>query len=99
MPPDDSFLRRVVTVLSAFRPEDDDLSPAELARRSGLPKSTAHLDTGLLAAGGHGEVLGALSVSGWTNRVRLAVVAPAVHTTALTLSRMLGERAHRTPHG
>ncbi|MEU8250339.1 IclR family transcriptional regulator [Nonomuraea sp. NPDC048916] len=45
MPPgtaDESFLHRVVTVLSAFRPEDDGLGAAELARRTGLPKSTVH---------------------------------------------------------
>ncbi|GAA4396366.1 IclR family transcriptional regulator [Actinomadura sp. NPDC048032] len=54
VPSEESFLRRVVAVLSAFRPEDDGLGPAELARRSGLPKSTAHrialdlVDAGLL---------------------------------------------------
>ncbi|MFF5264706.1 IclR family transcriptional regulator [Actinomadura viridis] len=42
MPSGDSYLRRVVAVLSAFRAEDDDLGAAELARRSGLPRSTAH---------------------------------------------------------
>ncbi|MFD0904212.1 IclR family transcriptional regulator [Actinomadura sediminis] len=42
MPSDDSFLRRVVAVLTAFRADDDGLGAAELARRSGLPKSTAH---------------------------------------------------------
>ncbi|MFA1541989.1 IclR family transcriptional regulator [Actinomadura monticuli] len=42
MPPDDTFLRRAVAVLTAFRADDDGLGAAELARRSGLPKSTAH---------------------------------------------------------
>lgn len=42
MPSDDSFLRRAVAVLTAFRADDDGLGAAELARRSGLPKSTAH---------------------------------------------------------
>jgi DNA-binding IclR family transcriptional regulator len=37
-----------------------------------------------------GEVLGALSVSGWTSRVPLRQVSPAVHTAALALSRTLG---------
>ncbi|WP_395109564.1 IclR family transcriptional regulator [Actinomadura sp. SCN-SB] len=37
-----------------------------------------------------GEVLGALSVSGWSNRMPLRHVAPAVHTAALALSRTLG---------
>jgi DNA-binding IclR family transcriptional regulator len=64
MPPDDSFLRRVVTVLDAFRPEDDGLSAAELARRSGLPRSTAHriaadlVEAGLLERRGTGVRLG-----------------------------------------
>ncbi|MFD0686244.1 IclR family transcriptional regulator [Actinomadura fibrosa] len=54
MPSDESFLRRAVAVLSAFRADDDGLGAAELARRSGLPKSTAHrialdlVDAGLL---------------------------------------------------
>ncbi len=38
----DSYLHRVVRVLSAFRAEDDELGPSELARRTGLPKSTVH---------------------------------------------------------
>ncbi|QFG20082.1 IclR family transcriptional regulator [Actinomadura sp. WMMB 499] len=42
MSSDDSFLRRAVAVLTAFRADDDGLGAAELARRSGLPKSTAH---------------------------------------------------------
>ena len=40
--------------------------------------------------GRDGEVLGALSASGWSNRMRLDRVAPAVHTAALALSRALG---------
>ncbi|HEY8481819.1 MAG TPA: IclR family transcriptional regulator [Spirillospora sp.] len=42
MASDETFLRRVVAVLTAFRADDDALGAAELARRSGLPKSTAH---------------------------------------------------------
>ncbi|GAA0257994.1 IclR family transcriptional regulator [Actinomadura nitritigenes] len=42
MPSDDTFLRRAVAVLTAFRADDDGLGAAELARRSGLPRSTAH---------------------------------------------------------
>lgn len=56
MPPpvraDDTFLRRAVAVLTAFRADDDGLGAAELARRSGLPKSTAHrIALDLVAAG------------------------------------------------
>lgn len=48
----DTFLGRAVAVLAAFRAEDDGLGPAELARRSGLPKSTAHrIALDLVAAG------------------------------------------------
>ena len=43
--------------------------------------------------GADGEVLGALSVSGWSTSVRLDHVAPAVRTAALALSRTLGHRA------
>jgi DNA-binding IclR family transcriptional regulator len=39
---DESYLRRVSSVLGAFRAEDDSVSTAELARRTGLPKSTVH---------------------------------------------------------
>jgi IclR family acetate operon transcriptional repressor len=35
-------------------------------------------------------VLGALSVSGWSTRMRLDQVSPAVRTAALALSRTLG---------
>ncbi|WP_433461675.1 IclR family transcriptional regulator [Spirillospora sp. CA-128828] len=42
VPSEDGFLRRAVAVLSAFRADDDALGAAELGRRSGLPKSTAH---------------------------------------------------------
>lgn len=37
-----------------------------------------------------GSVLGAISISGWSNRMRLSRVAPAVHTAALGISRTLG---------
>ncbi|GAA4227560.1 IclR family transcriptional regulator [Actinomadura meridiana] len=42
MAPSGSFLGRAVALLSAFRADDDDLGAAELARRSGLPRSTTH---------------------------------------------------------
>ncbi|TWH19162.1 IclR family transcriptional regulator [Prauserella rugosa] len=39
--------------------------------------------------GSDGTAVGALSLSGWTTRMRLERVAPAVRTAALALSRML----------
>ena len=51
---DETYLHRVVAVLGAFRGEENAVSPAELARRVGLPKSTVHrivaslVDEGLL---------------------------------------------------
>src|ERR1700742_5042020 len=39
---DQTYLHRVVAVLSAFRGEENAVSPAELARRVGLPRSTVH---------------------------------------------------------
>ncbi|WP_285572360.1 IclR family transcriptional regulator [Actinoallomurus iriomotensis] len=50
--PDDSYLRRVVAVLGAFRAEDGEVGAAELARRTGLPKSTVHRITVALAEEG-----------------------------------------------
>ena len=41
MPPK-SVLGRALTLLTAFRPGDAELTLAELARRTGLPKTTAH---------------------------------------------------------
>ena len=41
MPPK-SVLGRALTLLTAFRPGDAELTLAELARRTGLPKPTAH---------------------------------------------------------
>ncbi|TDE19857.1 IclR family transcriptional regulator [Actinomadura sp. 6K520] len=52
MASDDTFLRRAVAVLTAFNADDDGLGAAELARRSGLPRSTAHrIALDLVAAG------------------------------------------------
>src|SRR6202012_4186845 len=39
---DQTYLHRVVAVLGAFKSEENAVSPAELARRVGLPKSTVH---------------------------------------------------------
>jgi IclR family transcriptional regulator, acetate operon repressor len=48
---DETYLHRVVTLLGAFR-EENAVSPAELARRTGLPKSTVHrIVASLLAEG------------------------------------------------
>ncbi|MFA1545882.1 helix-turn-helix domain-containing protein [Actinomadura chokoriensis] len=66
------LLRRAVAVLTAFRADDGGLGAAELARRSGLPKSTAHRIALDLAEAGLLE--------------RDGTRAPAVHTAALTLS-------------
>lgn len=43
---------RISALLSAFRPGDDALGVSELARRTGIPKSSAHRLTGHLAASG-----------------------------------------------
>lgn len=45
---DETYLHRVVAVLAAFRAEEDAVSPAELARRAGLPKSTVQTGAPLL---------------------------------------------------
>lgn len=63
-PAEDSYLHRVVTVLRAFQAEDGVLGAAELARRTGIPKSTVHritvalTDEGLLERQGSGVRLG-----------------------------------------
>ena len=59
-----SYLHRVVTVPNAFRAEEDTVGAAELARRTGMPKSTVHritaalADEGLLERHGSGVRLG-----------------------------------------
>ncbi len=40
--PPNSVLARTMTLLTAFRPGDTELTLAELARRTGIPKPTAH---------------------------------------------------------
>jgi IclR family transcriptional regulator, acetate operon repressor len=42
VPSEDSVLGRSATLLGAFRPGDDVLSLAEIHRRTGMPKPTAH---------------------------------------------------------
>ena len=42
--------------------------------------------------GSNSEVLGAMSVSGWSTRVRLGSAAPAIRTATQALSRTLGYR-------
>jgi IclR family transcriptional regulator, acetate operon repressor len=68
----------------------------ELARirRAGVAYDHEESGLGIVCAaspvlGVDGEVLGALSVSGWSGRMRLDQVSPAVHTAALALSRTL----------
>lgn len=41
-----------------------------------------------------GSALGAISISGWSNRMRIARVAPAVRTAALGISRALSGATH-----
>lgn len=60
----DSMLTRGLALLSAFGPGDTEVTLSELARRSGLPKPTAHrlvaelLDSGFLERGQRGLLLG-----------------------------------------
>ncbi|RAY16341.1 IclR family transcriptional regulator [Actinomadura craniellae] len=66
-------------------------------RRAGVAYDHEESGLGIVCAAGPvlgagGEVLGALSVSGWSGRMRLDQVSPAVHTAALALSRTLGHR-------
>lgn len=49
---DPSLVARVAALLTAFRPGDDTLGISELARRTGLPKSSVHRLTGSLLAHG-----------------------------------------------
>jgi IclR family transcriptional regulator, acetate operon repressor len=49
---DETYLHRVVAVLQAFKAEEDAVSPAELARRAGLPRSTVHRIVASLAEEG-----------------------------------------------
>ena len=49
---DPSTVARIAALLTAFRPGDDALGISELARRTGLPKSSVHRLTGGLLAHG-----------------------------------------------
>ncbi|GAA1082089.1 IclR family transcriptional regulator [Tsukamurella spumae] len=49
---DGATVDRIASVLSAYRPGDGGLGVSELARRTGLPKSTVHRLTGYLVAAG-----------------------------------------------
>jgi IclR family transcriptional regulator, acetate operon repressor len=66
-------------------------------RQSGTAYDREESGPGIVCAaspilGVGGEVLGALSLSGWSNRMRLDQIAPAVRTVALALSCDLGRR-------
>lgn len=72
----------------------------ERIRRDGVAYDREESGHGIVCAaspvlGRDGEVLGALSASGWSARIRLDRVAPAVHTATLALSRTLGRNDHR----
>lgn len=79
---------RTVTAPGIFR--------TQLARiaRDGISYDREESGIGVVCAGApllgsDGAAVGALSLSGWTNRMRLDRVAPAVRTAALALSRLL----------
>jgi DNA-binding IclR family transcriptional regulator len=101
-----SSLETVRAVLGGDLPrvsERSTVAPGLLAkelaavRQTGVAYDREESGPGIVCAaspvlGPGGEVLGALSVSGWSNRMRLGQVAPAVRTAALALSRALGHR-------
>jgi IclR family transcriptional regulator, acetate operon repressor len=67
-------------------------------RREGTAYDREESGPGIVCAacpilGPKGEVLGAMSISGWSTRVRLGHIAPAVRTATLALSRTLRYRA------
>lgn len=73
-------------------------SELDRIRQTGVAFDREESGPGIVCAaspilGADGEVLGALSVSGWTTRLRLDQVSPAVRTATLALSRSLGHRA------
>jgi len=73
-------------------------SELDRIRRDGVAFDREESGPGIVCAaspvlGAGGDVLGALSVSGWTTRLRLDHVSPAVRTATLALSRSLGHRA------
>ncbi|MCP2251609.1 transcriptional regulator, IclR family [Prauserella aidingensis] len=79
---------RTVTAPGLFRTQ-----LATIAR-DGIAYDREESGVGVVCAGAplvgsDGTAVAALSLSGWTNRMRLDRVAPAVRTAALTLSRLL----------
>jgi DNA-binding IclR family transcriptional regulator len=100
-PPDtvSAVLEGELTRLSERSVVAPGLLARELAaiRKAGVAYDREESGPGIVCAaspvlGADGEVLGALSVSGWTSRMRLDHVAPAVRTAALSLSRALGHQ-------
>ncbi len=78
----------------------------ELARirASGVAFDREESGPGIVCAaspvfGAGGAVLAALSLTGWSSRLDLDRVAPAVRTAALALSRQLGSGRLRSPTG
>ncbi|OLT18739.1 IclR family transcriptional regulator [Pseudonocardia sp. CNS-139] len=82
------------------------LLSAELAeiRRRGLAEEHEESAVGIACVaapvfGPGGDAVAALSITGWSNRLHTARVAPAVQTAALALSRALGGRPPRRAPG
>jgi DNA-binding IclR family transcriptional regulator len=100
MAPMDSVLGRAVLLLEAFTADDHELPLAELVRRTGLPKSTAHrllgelVDLRLLERTPHGYRLGGrlfeLGMRASVERGLMEVAIPYMED--------LYERTHETVH-
>ncbi|TCP53534.1 IclR family transcriptional regulator [Tamaricihabitans halophyticus] len=79
---------RTITSAAVFRKQ------LRRAREEGMAYEREESGAGVVCAASPildhaGQAIAAISVSGWSNRVRLNHVAPAVRTTALALSRAL----------
>lgn len=96
----DTVLGKAVTILRAFRPEDHALALAELVRRTGLHKATAHrLARDLVANRLLDRVDGGYRLSGGLFELgMLASLERSLLEVAMPFLQDLYERTHETVH-
>jgi DNA-binding IclR family transcriptional regulator len=95
-----TVLGKVLTVLHAFRPDDDDLPLAELGRRTGLPKGTLHrIASDLVQARLLDRVDGRYRLGGQLFELGMrASVERGLLEVAIPFMQDLYERTHETVH-
>jgi len=95
-----TVLGKVLAVLHAFRPDDDELSLAELGRRTGLAKGTLHrVAADLVSARLLDRVGGGYRLGGQLFELGMrASVERGLLEVAIPFMQDLYERTHETVH-